>query len=464
MPDQRPPFGPGHNIGHELPDPELSPAVKQALLVAQREPVLAQQGALLRSRIKRIVVLMMENRSFDHMLGWLGPSLGGPPPGTTNPIAGFGDAQLHRTALTDLPISPPHAGGATVAQIHGGAMDGFCQVFFENRAIEMAEHPTVDGRPVRDLPMFVQDGSGLYAFRHLAQHHRVCARYFASVAAGTWPNRFFLYCGTANGQRGNGDVFDTDSAYFQNIPHRFLLDLIPSAGWRIYSHGVAWMRIFPEWRWRVLGDNSSDIDRFDRDCRRNKVPSFVLIDPNWTDAGEIRANDDLAPSDLRAGQDLIAFVYNSLLELPDDEWQRTLFIVTYDEHGGWFDHVSPPAPLGFDAKETDIAFSTLGVRVPTIVMSAWAPAGVDQLTTLDHASLYATIHRTLVPNAVWLGPRPQVADTLAPLLTATTPRRKPPRIPRLARDRGPSSPRAPRLDDDDGGLRLWASQMRDRPG
>jgi phospholipase C len=464
MPD-KPSFGPDGNVDYEFPEPELSPALKQALLVAQREPLLAQQGALLRSRIKRIVVLMLENRSFDHMLGWLGPSRGGPPPNATNPIVGFPDARLHRTALTDLPISPPHAGGATVAQIHEGAMDGFCQVFYDNRAAEMADHPTVDGHPARELPMFIQDGTGLYAFRHLAQHHRVCGRYFASVAAGTWPNRFFLYCGTANGQRGNGDVFDTDSAYFQNMPHRFLLDLIPSDNWRIYSHGVAWMRIFPEWRFRVLGDNSSDIDRFDRDCRRNRVPNFVLIDPNWTDAGKIRANDDLAPSDLRAGQDLIAFVYNSLLELPDNEWRRTLFVVTYDEHGGWFDHVSPPAPLGFDVKETDIAFSTLGVRVPTIVVSAWAPAGVDLVTTLDHASLYATVHRTLIPNANWLGPRPQVADTLAPLLTAASPRPKPPRIPKPARALETTPRRVPQPDDDDGGLRAWAAEMmRDRVG
>lgn len=445
----------------KLPPPldlQLPASTRQALLSARREPELAAQGALLRQKIDRIVILMLENRSFDHMMGWLGP--GGPPAGARNPIAGFPDAALHWTARTDLPISPPHAGGATVAQVNGGAMDGFCQVFYDNRAEEMAEEPTVDGRPSRELPMFAQDGSGLPAFRHLAQHHRLCTAYHASVAAGTWPNRLFLYCGHAAGQRGNGKVFDTDSPYFANMPRRLQLEQIPGEDWRVYSHGIAWIRIFPEWRYKVLGEHSRDIDRFDRDCKKNRLPRFVLVDPNWTDAGQVRANDDLAPSDLRDGQELVAYVYNSLLELPTAEWQRTLFVVTYDEHGGWYDHVPPPAPLGFDARETDPAFASLGVRVPSFVVSAWAPPGADD-RLLDHASLHATVHRCLSPDAPWLGPRPQVADTLAPLLSLAQPRPKPPPIS-LPRRAASGTRRAARPDDDDGGFRAWAAGLRDR--
>ena len=429
-------LAPQHLAAAPVLDLKLSPEVRQLLLEQQREPALAAQAEVLRRRVDRIVVLMLENRSFDHLLGWLGPQNGGLSGAESNPKAEdleetwvpsevvYERVRVFRVFDTSLPISPPHANKATVDQIRGGAMDGFLRRFAQSRGEEIALYPPFEGHSSEHIPMACYGPAAVPAYRHLVQHHTVCSRYHSSVPAGTWPNRMYLYAGSSNGLFNNGKAVPRDDAYDALMPKRLLVDLLDGAGvdWCAYAHGFAWLQLFPGRR-TGWGKHTRDYLRhFRRDCKDGTLPPVVFVDPNWSDVGyEARANDDLAPADLMNGQRLVAEVYNALLELPAAQRERTMFVVTYDEHGGFFDHVPPPPVIGYVAAETDPDFATYGVRVPALVVSSYAPSGVSG-TLFDHASLHATIHRRFLPGVRLLSGRAQVADTFGALLTLAAPR------------------------------------------
>jgi hypothetical protein len=184
------------------------------------------------------------------------------------------------------------------------------------------------------------------------------------------------------------------------------------------------MRVFPD-RQKGFAAFTRRFASFDADCRHggDRLPPVVFIDPRFGhDFGaELTASDDLAPANLVDGQQLVAEVYRSLAALPAAERDRTLLVVTYDEHGGFYDHVPPPPAIGSDPVES-ADFATYGVRVPAFVCSAYAPAGASTDVLLDHASVHATIHRRFLPGAPFLSRRAEVANTLGAVLTRDQPR------------------------------------------
>ncbi|MGH7899671.1 MAG: alkaline phosphatase family protein [Candidatus Binatia bacterium] len=479
------------------------------------------QVEILNRAVSRIVVLMMENRSFDHMLGWLPPERGGlsgtefcpltaPAPGAPPVAGGIGGVPGHvpfETTETRLPISPSHAGSATLRQINGGNMQGFVQEFREQRAREIATLD--DDLRGSGMPMAFYGRNALLAYRHLADHEVVCSRYHASIPGGTWPNRMFLYSGTSAGLLGNGNVVRRKEAYDCRMRIPVIGDLLDAqptpVPWAVYTHNLAWLRLYPDRQ--DLGPLSRRFQSFDRDCRRNELPALVFVDPRFGDdiGAALPANDDLAPANLVDGQQFVAEVYQSLAQLPVPARQGTLLVITYDEHGGFYDHAPPPAvpvndPLEGEPLEIGVepsAFSTYGVRVPTFVCSAFAPPGTSSDVVLDHASVHATIHRRFLPGVPFLSLRAEAADTLATLLTLDKPRTAfpvsdlPGRLeigrearqgereerrqarrerredrreqwPELRRERREErghERRAPTEDDEDGGLRAFAASL-----
>jgi phospholipase C len=333
-----------------------------------------------------------------------------------------------RTGETRLPISPSHAGGATLRQINGGNMQGFVHEFVCQRKDEIGRRDTIGGGDARAMPMAFYGRDSLVTYRHLADHELVCRAYHASVPAGTWPNRMFLYAGTSNGLLGNGKVIRRDDAYDDKMPKTLLVDRLAAASppipWAVYTHNVAWMRVFPG-RQKGFGAFTRWFGTFAADCRHggDRLPPVVFVDPRFgDDVGlELGASDDLAPANLVDGQQLVAEVYRSLAELPAAERARTLLVVTYDEHGGFYDHVPPPPVIGSDPAESP-DFDRYGVRVPTFVCSAYAPAGASTDVLLDHASVHATIHRRFLPGVPFPSRRVQVANTLGAVLTLDQPR------------------------------------------
>jgi phospholipase C len=132
------------------------------------------------------------------------------------------------------------------------------------------------------------------------------------------------------------------------------------------------------------------------DARKGELRPVSWIDPNFVDLSffERNSNDDHPPSDVRAAQELVLQILRALIESPRSQWQKTLFVITYDEHGGFYDHVMPPEV------DDDSNFDRLGVRVPSFVISPWVEPGSVCDMTFDHTTLMRTILERFAPEAV----------------------------------------------------------------
>lgn len=307
--------------------------------------------------IDTIVVLMMENRSFDHYLGALrlleGRSDVEGLVGTeTNPAPDQTPVPIFK--LDDYTVEdPPHGWDDCHAQFNGGANDGFVK---EHAGAHQHE---VMGYHVREqIPV-------MYA---LADHYAICDHWFASVMGPTWPNRYYLHGATSKGIQSNLPALGFQSVF----------GLLDDAGVsaKNYYHDIAWCS------GAYLKLNGlAGIEQFFEDAEAGALPRFCIIDPQFFGGG---ANDDHPDHDIQLGQALIASVYAALAQSP--HWGNCLFVITYDEHGGFYDHVPPPTTIDEDAD-----FERLGFRVPSLVIGPHVRKGCVVKTQLEHVSVIKTL-------------------------------------------------------------------------
>jgi phospholipase C len=343
--------------------------------------------------IRHLVILMMENRSFDHMLGYLG-SAGMDVDGKIGQSNVAEDGTVvrgHHLDSTRVRAQPHHTIDAVAAQINDGLMDGFVRGY--RSADDLAEI------------MSWYDEREMRTYDRLARQYVVCDRWFASVPGPTWPNRFFALCGTSSGIVANGN----------RIGHPTFFDLLPKDSWRYFSHDIAFLRTVTHYS-AHLGPPIEKISAFYRACLEGTLPSVSWIDPNFTLVGPDAllnwANDDHPPADIARGQNLVARIYNYLLA--SKCWANTLFVVVYDEHGGFYDHVAPPA----SGTGEPAPFDRLGVRVPALVVSPWVRAGQSHHGVLEHSCIARTALELFAPATVdQLAVRVSRSPSLLPLLT-----------------------------------------------
>ncbi len=337
--------------------------------------------AELLAHVEAIVVLCMENRSFDHYLGSLRLAEGradvdGLTGTESNPNVDGMPVGVHQ--LDDFtPEDPPHSWDACHAQWNNGANDGFV------RQHAGASEADVMGYHVRSqLPV-------TYA---LADAGVVCNRWFAACLGPTWPNRFYLHGATAKGRMSNAPVLGFTSI-FDRLAAKGLL------GCKNYFSDVAFAT---GGYGKLLG--LAPIEQFFEDAGAGNLPPFSILDPQFFGAG---ANDDHPDHDIRLGQALIGSVVAALAQSP--QWNRCLFVLTYDEHGGFFDHVPPPPTI-----DADPEFQRLGFRVPSIVLGPTVRRGCAIDDVFEHSSVPATATRRfgLVP----LNARANAVNDLSPCI------------------------------------------------
>jgi phospholipase C len=385
-------------------------------------------------RIEHVVVLMMENRSFDQMLGHVSldgrGDVDGLRPEMANVHAGnrYPVVASATTALTRAQ-DPPH-GSVAIDDSLTGDNGGFVRAY-------ATAHPS-DTDP--GVVMAYHTAEQLPVYSHLAQEFCVCDRWFASVPGSTWPNRLYAAAGRAAGSRDNRSppIYDVPSVFRRLDEAR--------VSWRWYAHDPGTLR-FIDGRYRLgHGGNFAFFNRrtllsrrhFLDDAREGRLPAVSWIDPNFVDFqvpfDRALSNDDHPPADVIEGQHLVLELYNALARGP--RWDRTLLIVVYDEHGGFFDHVPPPA-----APDDDARFRRYGVRVPALVVSPYVErrAVAPRRPVLDHASIVKTILRRFCRRPDGSIPamtkRVDDAHDLWPLLTRDSPRAAPlPAIDALLRD------------------------------
>jgi len=356
-------------------------------------------AAELLAGIDAIVVLCLENRSFDHCLGALRlvegrRDIDGLVGNEWNPDNDGNPVALHRIGEL-IAADPPHNWGAAHRQWNLGANDGFVQ------AHSGAYQADVMGYRIREqLPV-------TYA---LADAGAVCNRWFSSCLGPTWPNRAYLHAATSTGMQ-------------EDLPMLFLQ---PTLWDRLGAAGVSGVNYFHDVPW-VLGafgqtTGLAPVERFFQDAAAGTLPAFSVIDPAFLGGG---ANDDHPTHDSQLSQALVASVVAALGASP--QWSRCLFVLTYDEHGGFYDHVAPPAVA--PVIEPFSAFGSLGFRVPSVVIGPHVRRGCAVDTVLEHSSVIATVSRRF-----GLEPVNQRAAAAADLSSCIDPRRlaaplPPPRLP-----------------------------------
>jgi phospholipase C len=296
----------------------------------------------------------------------------------------------------------------------------------------------------------------------LARDFTVCHRWYAAVPGPTWPNRFFALSGTSLG-RILMPVGVTDlGAYFQQTQDT-LFDRLNQAGitWKSYFYDFpsSWILLR-----NLLPENLAHyrmIDEFFEDVRDEKsFPDFVFLEPKYFGADE---NDDHPPHNVMKGEKVIADVYNAIRSNPD-LWNSSLLVIFFDEHGGFYDHVTPPGAVAPDDHQAEYAFDHLGVRVPALLISPWVSRRVED-TQFDHTSLlkYLIDKWDLEP----LGRRAAAATSIAIALRESQPRTD--TIPFIRVSYTQLMPPNPELETRDDSihhdaLRLFAQHLQDQMG
>jgi phospholipase C len=378
--------------------------------------------------LKHVVVLMMENRSFDHLLGSLkavDPRIDGLTGVESNPDTTGALIKVSPQAQYQSQLDPdPNHDFAPVNQqiFNGGtvpSMQGFIVSYFEQRR---------DVKHSRKI-MYYFKREKLPVLTNLALEYAVFNRWFASIPGPTLCNRAFAHYGTSFGHVGM-------ELFYANQSFKSIYERLEAAGRTAkiyyYDQQSSTMEIV-----NLLQNQPQffgTYDQFLADCRTGVLPDYSFIEPNFSDhdgdGGAILASDQHPDHHVLEGERFIATIYNAIKGNPA-LWASTALLIVYDEHGGIFDHVPPPActPDGFVAQPAatgtnqPFLFDRLGVRVPAVLVSPWVARNtVVDSRVFEHASIPATITDWLLPGfaAAARSPREAAASTFLDLLTLGT--------------------------------------------
>ena len=316
---------------------------------------------LLREKIDTVVVLMFENRSFDHLMGALSleeghPDVDGLTADMSNPHPD-GSEVVVTPATVECLTDPPHGWSSSHAQFNDGANDGFVTEYYPRNPDGVSE---VMGYWNRDM---------IGALYPLADAYTLCDKWFCSLMTSTWPNRFYSHAATNGGETGNS----LPAEDFDHIYPR-----LAAAGW-------TWACYYPIAPFMVLlpGIGLPDtellpIESFFLNASAGTLPNVCIVEPMFG------YNDDHPPNHPKAAQTYLSTIYEALAQSP--QWDRTLLIITYDENGGFYDHVPPPTAPDNHA---DTGHDQLGFRVPSLLVGPWVKPGFVSHDVYDHTSILA---------------------------------------------------------------------------
>ena len=417
-------------------------------------------------RIEHIVVVMLENRSFDSLLGWLydpaneapfdivpsdfeglsGKRLSNPdvsgkevPAGKTldprspqpNPGEPFEDVY---SQIYDVPLMPFSEVPAVPTK--AATMRGFIRNYADQK------HKPIDPSTIMQslTPQTVPVLSAL------AHNFALCDHWFASIPTQTFCNRSFVHAGTSSGyvnNNGGGLCFVNETPT--------IFDLLEEAGrtWQVFAGGwllQSFTLLTQKSMWKyAFTKHFAHFNDFLRAAgRSNGLPNYSFIEPVYFDSMVWGPENDMhpecnpyefyGPSNLHRGEALLATVYNALRKSPD--WESTLLVIIFDEHGGCYDHVSPPTSdnckvaINPDDKVIErgelggigFRFDRLGPRVPAIVVSAYTAAQTRLHDLFEHTSILSTVVNCFNLPKGRLGARQSIVLNLGGALNMTTPR------------------------------------------
>jgi phospholipase C len=333
-------------------------------------------------KIDHIVVLMMENHSFDNLLGLVPYQVPG-----RHKVDGLTRKKGRFTNFN------PDASGR---KVHAQKASSPCQLSGVPTQAWNASHQAYNGgrnngfvKASGPVAMWYWDQEFIPFTYSLVKHFPFGERYFCSVLAQTYPNRRFLFAGTASGTTStDGLTFTTPAA------NGTIWDRLSQHGinWGVYYQNVPSYVIIPG---SDVGARNHPIAQFYTDAAAGKLPQFTFLDPQYDTTSEEN------PQDMQVGEEFIASIVNAIMHSPT--WKNTALFITYDEHGGYYDHVPPPRAIKPDniapiqeSSQPPLApggYNRYGFRVPTIVVSPWARKNYVSRVVQDHTSITAFVER-----------------------------------------------------------------------
>jgi len=348
--------------------------------------------------IQHVVVLMMENHSFDHMLGWL-PGIGELDGTQSNKDTNGNSYSVTTGANYSTKPCPQHQLENVNMQVFGTyqpssgdtpTMSGFVLDY-------MAGQKQADGDPYVLMGCYSPDQ--LPVISALAQTFTTCTRWFCSVPGPTGPNRIYANCASSAGYAGSDyetGTFPSEMASLSSI-----FGVLAQAGftWGVYHEDSDFapelllddVQAKPDWQYCDPG-----FTKLHAHLQAGTLPNYCFLTP------DLWQNSQHSSADVRYGECVIANIYEAIAN--SEYWNNTLFIFTYDEHGGLYDSVTTPTgvpnpdgknwdnscPSDYGYKEPPFSFDRLGPRVPAIVISPFVQAATDA-TQYEHSSLTATV-------------------------------------------------------------------------
>lgn len=406
-----------------------------------------------RDRIEHVIVLMMENRSFDHLCGYIQHDSPAYPrldrlqescPVDPERPKGL-RVPTSSNASYVLGTDPDHSHQAVMLQIFGregtpgvgpATMSGFVASYrkkiqtgtlrpqqwwqrFGGHVLTWLKGVwrRVSGRPG---PIRAEDAEIMACFPEaeipvlaaLVKDFAVMVNWHASVPGETWPNRQFAHAATSHGTANIEADFYRDRTVFESLG-------AGDRSWEIYHDGVAQVWAYPELWENDEFEHFHSMDKLYADIAAGSLPDYAFVEPNHgygrgEGNSQHPANNTSTGDSFLAGEALIAQLYNALVAEPE-LFASTLLLITYDEHGGFYDHVparSVVRPDEFVDAGSGFDFSLSGVRVPAVAVSPLIPAGTVDPTFYEHASIPATLRRQFIPAAEPLNPRDAAAADL----------------------------------------------------
>jgi phospholipase C len=369
-------------------------------------PFLAGNLEAAASDIQHVVVVMMENRSYDHLFGWL--------PGADGQQSGLmyldknGQAQATHELAPDFTgcayPDPDHSYSGGRTEYANGQMNGFLQV--PNAGLNAIGYYQETDLPFRSA---------------LARNYLTCDRYFCSILGPTFPNRIFQHSGQTDRL---GDDFSLctlptiwDNLAAAGVSHKYYFNNLP---------------FLALWGLKYAGISALYAD-FLAACAAGTLPGVSFVEPTFTTLLNLD-EDDHPFSDVRNGDAFLAKTFQAVSKSPN--WPNTVFIINFDEWGGFYDHVPPPRAVAPNNTDTDLenGQALLGFRVPCIVASPWTtgnPASPTvSHTVFDHTSVLKLIEAVF--NIVPLAPREESNDVgnLLSVLNLANPQVSVPNLPR----------------------------------
>jgi phospholipase C len=339
-----------------------------------------------RNPVDHVVILMQENRSFDSYFGLLHfegqPHTAPVPPGAGNPNpvdpSGPPVKVFPKTALCDV-ADLDHSWTGTYDEIDGGRMDGFTAA------------NAIPADPTGGRAMGLYDSRELPFYYALYSQFAIGDRYFASVPGPTYPNREYLLAGTSFGHIRN-------ELPPEGLPGRSIFNLLDEAhvSWRIYFSDLPAGALFAYVRAHAIG-HLFPVAQYYADAAAGQLPQVAFVDPLFGGPKNVES-DEHPPANVQVGERFTAGVIDSLFRSP--QWGSSALFLTYDEHGGYYDHVAPPRAVAPDdiapilgPGDVQAGFDRYGVRVPVVVVSPFARRHFVSHDVTDHTSILRFVER-----------------------------------------------------------------------